>query len=224
MNYKIIKDEGKLKGFIDWLPNLKDGEQFYLALFARSKYGNTGVLKSDKSQLARTTSTKERLFDKIKKMEVPVGTYKINGVEEIPMNTLALYIHPTPRSMKNASIKTAKTILDNIAKDKYQNPKSIALNAIQVSKTKTFRVDFDFDTGMDVTDLKRIVEESVGNDNCFDIIQTRGGFHVLVNPIKTSNKRWYQNLSAYTTVDQSGDLLLPVVGCCQGDFIPHFIP
>jgi len=214
MNYKIIKDENKLREFINWLPELKDSEQFYLALFARSKYDNTGVLKSDKSQLARTTSTKERLFDKIKKMEVPVGTYKINGVEEIPMDTLALYIHPTPRSMKNASIKTAKTILDNIAKDKYQNPKSIALNAIQVSKTKTFRVDFDFDTGMDVRDLKRIVEESVGNDNCFDIIQTRGGFHVLVNPIKTSNKRWHQNLSAYTTVDQSGDLLLPVVGCC----------
>ena len=214
MNYKIIKDENKLREVINWLPELKDSEQFYLALFARSKYDNTGVLKSDKSQLARTTSTKERLFDKIKKMEVPVGTYKINGVEEIPMDTLALYIHPTPRSMKNASIKTAKTILDNIAKDKYQNPKSIALNAIQVSKTKTFRVDFDFDTGMDVRDLKRIVEESVGNDNCFDIIQTRGGFHVLVNPIKTSNKRWHQNLSAYTTVDQSGDLLLPVVGCC----------
>ncbi|MAX51431.1 MAG: hypothetical protein CMH22_05585 [Methylophaga sp.] len=225
MNYKIIKDEDKLKKFIEWLPNLKDGEQFYLALFARSKYDKTNILKSDKSQLARTTSTKDRLFDKIRKMECPVGSYKINGVEDIPLDTLALYIHPTPRSMKNASIKTAKMILDNIGKDRYQNPKSIALNAIQVSKSGSFRVDFDFDISNKNYDkhIKDIVYEATGNIDCFDIVQTKGGYHVLVDPSKTTEKRWYQNMMSNKNVDQAGDLLLPVPGCCQGDFTPKFI-
>jgi hypothetical protein len=225
MNYRIIKDEIELRKFIDWLPDLENGEQFYLALFARSKYDKSNTLKSDKSQLARTTSTKDRLFDKIRKMEIAVGGYKIGGIEEIPMDTLALYIHPTPRCMKKASITTAKMILDSISKDRYQNPKQVALNAIQVSKSKTFRLDFDFDVINRDYDkhIKDIVQEATGNSSSFDIIKTRGGYHVLVDPKDTYNKRWYQNIRSNNLVDQSGDLLLPIPGCCQGDFTPHFI-
>jgi len=225
MNYRIIKDEIELRKFIDWLPDLENGEQFYLALFARSKYDKSNTLKSDKSQLARTTSTKDRLFDKIRKMEIAVGGYKIGGIEEIPMDTLALYIHPTPRCMKKASITTAKMILDSISKDRYQNPKQVALNAIQVSKSKTFRLDFDFDVINRDYDkhIKDIVQEATGNSSSFDIIKTRGGYHVLVDPKHTHDKRWYQNIRSNNLVDQSGDLLLPIPGCCQGDFTPHFI-
>ena len=32
MNYKIIKDEKELKKFIDWLPQLEDGQKFYISL------------------------------------------------------------------------------------------------------------------------------------------------------------------------------------------------
>lgn len=224
MNYRIIEDENKLIDFINWLPDLKKNEQFYLCLFARSKYDISGVLKSDKSQLGRTMATKDRLLDKIKKFEVPLGSYKIKGTDA-PQESLALYIHTTPRDMKKASIKTVKMILDNIEKDKHQNPKSIALNALQTSKSKTFRVDFDFDTTDEKygAELKNFVTRVTGNKSCFDIVKTRGGYHVLVNPSITTNKMWYQNLSQNPMVDQSGDLMLPVPGCTQGGFVPKFI-
>jgi len=59
MNYKIIKDEKELKKFIDWLPQLEDGQKFYISLFARKKYGATEGLKADKGQLKRFTASKE---------------------------------------------------------------------------------------------------------------------------------------------------------------------
>jgi hypothetical protein len=138
---------------------------------------------------------------------------------------LALYINPNPRCFKKASITTLKMIVDNIGKDRYQNPYSISLNAIQVSKSRTFRVDFDFDVPNQHYDqhIKDIAFEATGNKECFEIIKTRGGYHVLVDPKKTAEKMWYQNLTKGGVPDQMGDLLLPVPGCCQGGFTPHFI-
>lgn len=224
MNYSIIKDENEFKKFINILSDLDVGEQFYIALFARKKYDISRGLVSDKVQLARTTATKDRIFDKVKKMEVPLGTYKAKGVG-VPENTIALYIQPNPRSMRKASIRTAKMILSNIEMERYQNPKSIALNAIQVSKSKTVFVDFDFDINNSnyekhITD---IANEATGNEKSFYIVKTRGGYHVLVKPELTTNKTWFKDMVKDSHIDQTGDLLLPVPGCVQGGYTPKII-
>lgn len=227
MNYKIITDIEKLEQFINWLPNLEKDEVFYFALFARKKYlrkDQVDLLKSDKAQLARGTATKDRLISKIKKLEVPLGTYTI-GDKPVPENTLALYITPNPRCLRRASLKTAKMVLEDIDKGRVRNPKAIAMDAIQVSKSKTFIVDFDFDIVNENYDkhIGDIVYEATGNEDCFNILKTRGGYHVLVDPSLATDKKWYQNLTKNNNIDQTGDLLLPVAGCIQGGSTPKFI-
>lgn len=114
MNYQIIKDEQLLLDFIDWLPELKPNEQFYFGLFARKKYcEQIKYIKTDKAQCRRFTSTKERIFNKIKQLEVEVGSYLIKDIE-IPQEALALYVSVNPRDLlaatKNSLIKLVNLI------------------------------------------------------------------------------------------------------------------
>ena len=73
MNYQIISDETALQNFINWLPELQDNEKYYVSPFARKKYAENRAQGNDKTQLKRFTSNKERLIDKIKQLEIPVG-------------------------------------------------------------------------------------------------------------------------------------------------------
>lgn len=223
---RIIKDKEKLEQFINWLPALGRDSQFYFALFARKKYDTTGLLKADRSQLKRGMSNKEMLMQKIEELD---RQYYSKG-KPIPDDTLALYIHPNPRSFKKANIKLLKDIADNIAKDNWQNPKSMALNALQTAKAKSVYIDFDVDSkDVDLSVLDKIVPSA------YDVVETRGGYHILVRPFvagqgygpdnQPRNKTWYNDImKAFgKDIDQKGDLLLPVPGCVQGNFTPKFI-
>lgn len=228
MNYKIIKDEEKFKEFIDWLPELADGEQYYISLFARAKYDKTDVLKSDKSQLARTTASKKWMYEKVKKLETELGTYKIDD-KPIPDDTMVVYIHTNPRSIRKASLKTAKMILDDIEYDRISNPKSTALNALQVSKSRMVWFDFDIDVEKNDENKDLIITTAMNalETMHFRIVETHGGYHLLVDNTKideSKKKSWYNGIvNSELNIDQKGDLMMPVVGCCQGDFTPKFI-
>lgn len=233
MNYSIIKDEQKLREFIDWLPELKNHEQYYLCLFARSKYCKEIVhIKSDKAQLKRFTSTKERMFDKIRQLEAPLGAYKQYGVNkptvDIPQEALALYISLNPRDLWRAAINSVIKLMNCIKDQNHtMNPHQEVMSEIQKAKSDTRYVHFDFDSddavklNQELGDVYKYV-----NEESVTLVRTRGGVHVLVDPDKVTKpykNTWYQKISKIGAVDQAGDMMIPVIGCTQGNFIPHFI-
>jgi len=226
MNYEIIKDKEVLRSFINWLPELEESEGYYICLFARSKY-TTGLvhIKSDKSQLKRVTTNKERMFDKIKQMECEVGSYKQKDTP-IPQEALALYMTINPRNLWKATFSSLVHLARCIQTNAYTvNPHQEVMSEIQKAKSRTIYVDFDLDSRDN-----KIIQEILGNyinPEAVTLLQSRGGYHILIEPEKVIpkyKKIWYNNLTQVNGIDQYGDLMIPVPGCTQGDFMPTFIP
>lgn len=227
-NYRIINDLDKLQQFIDWLPELEAHETYYVSLLARNKYCKDIVhIRTDVEQLRRFTTTKERMIHKIKQLECELGTYTQKETP-IPQEALALYIHPNPRSQTKAMERMLRRGMDLILQPySNYNVHQEALSAIQQSKSKNFVIDFDFDN-LSIDDFNHKVLNVKINSEAVSIVKTRGGFHALVKPEKVTKqfeKAWY--ISLYSLIPEKdkavGDLLMPVPGCTQGNFIPHLI-
>jgi hypothetical protein len=226
MNYQIIKDEALLRNFIEWLPDLEAHETYYVSLFARSKYSKALAinLSGDKAQLKRFTTTKSFLFDKIKQLECEIGSYKLKGVT-IPQEALAVYINPNPRDMQLAT-KNSLIHFANLITQTYSgyNPHQEVMSEIQKSCSRKIYFDLDFD-GVSVDDMLSQIEKYINLD-CTKVLKTRGGFHLLLELSKIEKiyeKTWYKQLTSLEGCDVRGDNLIPIVGCTQGEFIPHFL-
>ncbi len=222
MNYNIIQDEQVLRDFIEWLPELKPNETYYVSLLARNKYDE--LLSADKAQLKRFTSDKTYLLDKIKQLECAQGNYKLKG-KTVDQKALALYINPNPRDMelaaKNALVKFAELVTKPYTG---YNPHQEVLSILQQSCTRKVYFDLDFD-GVDLGETLDKAKSMI-NADCLKVLKTRGGFHLLVELArirKEYEKTWYHQLTNLEGCDIKGDNLIPVPGCVQGGFMPRFV-
>lgn len=216
-NYKIILDEHELNKFVNWLPELNANEVYYLTLISRKKYG--GPVSN--IQVKNFTAHKNNIISKIKQLQCEVGSYTFRGVP-IPPESLALYIMPNPRNLE-LSIKKSLIDFINIITKSYnnENPTNLILSNIQKSKGSNYFVDFDFDN-IDIESIQSKLSDVINLD-CVSIVKTKSGFHLLVALQKISSeykKTWYNNIKALSGSDKSGDQLLPIPGCTQGNFIP----
>lgn len=230
MNYSIIKNPTELNNFIAWLPDLEPHETYYVCLFVRSKYC-TGIshIRSDKVQLKRFTTNKERLFQKLQQLECAEGTYFQRDVP-IPQEGLAAYITPNPRDMEKAA-KASLIKLANLITQPYNgyNPHQEIMSEIQKSVSRRVYIDFDFDNTLKVDrdvfnkQIKDKVLERI-NPECVNFLVTRGGLHLMIKSSEVDpkySKTWYKSLSAMIGVDQISSIsMIPIPGCVQGDTYP----
>jgi hypothetical protein len=238
--HQIIRDRAALEAFIAWLPVLEPHERFFLCLQARKKY-MPSLKAADKTQLKRFTAIKETLIDKIKQLECPLGCYQTKEGDVIPDDGMALYITINPRDMRRATFASIRALVDMIQKqDAGQshdfNPHSEVLSCIHKSKGRHAYIHFDVDrptgfdsdenapkSGLTTRGVLKKASEIVGED-AVTVIETRGGCHLLIDPAKVvcEHKNWHPIIVREIDCDQTGDLMVPVVGCCQGGFVPKF--
>ena len=223
MNYDIIKNEDLLLEFIEWLPELEVNEKYYVSLFARRKY-NEAIKGTDKAQLKRFLTTKKLLLSKVKQLQCPIGSYLAKDIPA-PNDSLALYIGINPRGTVKAAFQTIVALTQAIQnKVDELNPQSIAMSQMHKSPSRKLFVVFDIDRKDDIEQTIAVTREVVG-DKAAKFIETRGGVHVLikVNDVVAKNKNWFPELERRLEPDQKGDLLVPLPGCCQGEFTPRVI-
>ncbi|WIC41493.1 hypothetical protein MA9V1_229 [Chryseobacterium phage MA9V-1] len=237
--YTVITDEAKLKEFIASLPDSHNRDLvYYVCLFARSKYlsednkNSITHIKSDKAQLKRFVATKANLLTKIKQLECPLGSYmqyKTNVPDNtVPQESLALYMTINPRSLKKATKNSAKKFLDMLLDNPGDpfNPSNFAMSEIQRSRGRTDYIVFDLDSKVHAKAwLRGKLKEIVGDaENQFRILETRGGYHILVNPDGLVGN-WFNKVQKMLGVDldQSGDIMIPIPGTHQGGWTPRFV-
>ncbi len=227
MNYKLIHDEEQLKRFIDFLPELNPNEGYFIILIARKKwYPESGIPSAHKLK-RETVGNKERIIQTIRQWEVAEGTYQSN---EVPINqmNLGVYIGYNPKNQYNACFELIEQCLANIRTNKQNiNIKSMANDVIQGSNgSKNFiDIDVDIKDGEDYLEIEKFIRSVVAKEH-LTFIKTNGGFHCLVKleGLK-GNMTWYQQIKSHqfkSELNIMSNDLIPVVGCNQGKFIPHF--
>lgn len=221
MTYQIITDEEALKEYIQWLPDCKENEQFYCCLFMRKKYApEVPWIRSDKGQLKRFTSTKEKLFDKIAQLECKVGAYRYDD-NPVPQESLALYISPNPRNLWTATVRSIGQLAKVLeCSGKNSNPHQEVMSEIQRCVGTRKFVMFDIDEKNDTT-LEFVINTT---DGFCDIVETRGGYHIFVHKDKVdkiTDKLWYTKIAKLS--DVQGDMMSCPCGTFQGGATPKFI-
>jgi hypothetical protein len=220
MNYKIVIDEQALANFVDWLPDTLPDETYYIQLFGRKKYLPKGTIQSGHNSLMRFVCGKNEIVNRLYRLETPIGNYK-NREMDLPQECLAVYICPNPRSHEKAAKNLLKVLAERVTvKYEKYNVHQLALTELHKAVSRKWIIDFDFDNIPQEKVLTNLADYV--NMDAVSILETRGGFHLLVEIGKIAaefSKKWYQGISGLGA-DVVGDALVPIPGCCQGNFVP----
>jgi hypothetical protein len=246
----IIYDENAIKMFLSLLPELKGDEVRFVSLSARNKY------LTDEEKLKYQLSKTEMFFRKIirnddhflntiKKMDAIIPAYKTKSGLQMPKKASVCYFNINPSS----TIKAYNMFIHNMSKFQHEllmaslNSKCIDtmmtkmkrgdieyLNCIQKSRgSKHFiDIDFDIDKHRDIDILNDFTDILFKENVVYYIIETHGGFHVLIKLNTLSNKfNLYKHIKHFDKIIKSkgkGEVIInknamiPLPGTYQAGF------
>lgn len=221
--YNLIYDEEQIKEFA----RLIDSEHTYqqLCIVARPKY-QAGVKNRHMSPKMFFGYTPEMYLDLVKKYELPVGSYKDNGVP-FPDNCLVVYGTTNSRNGRQAARKFIDEIMDAALNEKEEkegyifNHLSSALDAaIAKSKGDVKLITVDIDSKEEYPEVKEFLDERKIKPKA--VVETRGGYHVMigVNDLTSMKGELHKKFNTKHTI---GDMFCAVPGTIQGGFPVRFV-
>lgn len=235
---RLIKDPEQVMMFMNILPELEEDEKYYFTVSARKKYCPDISFQKDKLALYRGLArSKSSLINML--IEINNNDWRIKG-EAVPDEALCVYILPNPRSTKKALKLQFKKMLDYVLNENYDlSLVSEAYSMYQRCKSRTVFTDFDIDTKeICLSDIRDVIPKDY-DEGAVWFVESKGGYHLLINPeeavqaINTFNeqldrtkdltKLWHIKIRDIYPIDKYGDQLLPFPGMVQGGFSPKLI-
>jgi len=247
--YKFIYDLEELKKFYDIiLPPLNDNEVYFISLSARKKY-----LPSDMKNLLDGSSEmfERRLIDEkdwnmflrtIKRYECNDGAYTNKEGIEYPNDAMIVYMNFNPcniiKAYEEFIMKSTQNMM-NLALGKGSDPKYFKrinhalMTAMHHSRGTKHYVDIDIDykPGMKITSKGKLVLEQIlsvlkQNNVKFFVIDTHGGYHVLMftetirfNYANEMKNILLDNSDILDDIMPNGQGMIPLPGCSQADYV-----
>lgn len=217
--HRFIYDEEQIRKFVEIVGFTGVLHQMFVS--ARPKYNKDVKFKCRHiSPKSFFNSTADRFIELIKKYEIPVGSYTDHD-QVLPNDCLVMYCTTNPRNGKRAAqnfiqecLNAAFTEDDYIFQHLYEK-----LNgAIMASKAKTTLTTIDIDSKEEYKEVHEFLTRE--NITPRAVVETRGGYHVLLETDVNLGKVY----KAFASKHTMGDTFCPIPGTLQGGFPVRFVP
>jgi len=239
--YKLIYDEQEVRDFFNsCMPRLAENEVYFFSLSSRNKYltqeerveydlGRTemfakSIVKEDSANY---------FIKKIRRLECDTRGFTTRNGKEIPAKTLILYININPintiKAYSQFVQKSIEELTNSNAESKnyfFKNIESKLFSYLQQSiGTKSLiDIDFDIDKEVEIVLLHKFLKDLDKNDCKYYIIETKSGFHVLLDKSTLKHNFYLTIVNLNDQVIKGGEIvvnkngMIPLPGTLQGGF------
>jgi len=247
--YDFIYDEQQIKKMFNILKPLEKDEVYFISLSARKKYltdeekENIQLTKMEMFQRKLVKEYKFSHFLKtVKEYEMRIGSVLSKGNDTIvPQKCMLIYLTINPCSSSRALKRfysKSQELLFNSYSDKsliknFRRISSMLNTCFQQSMNKSKFIDIDMDIGHNNNFLYRLAKEFDEKKVEYHIIETKGGYHILVekDTIKYNYTKIIQSLNIEAKkinekyeviINENG--MIPLPGTLQAGFKVRFVP
>lgn len=237
-----IADESEFSKFLNILPELNQGEAFFLCLAARGKYLEEEErrklgFRPDK-MFAHQIVCDKKLTQYYTEKALHMLSFKTKEGMQIPQKASVMYFSINPISLLKGYLLFQTNITNSIIEQSLnENPQFLYLNniinklysSLQTARSRNIFIDIDIDS-TDFSCLKNLLDTFKKENISYHIIKTRGGYHVLIvrETIKSKNINLVNLLKEVEKETKKEAIinknqLVPIPGTLQGGVLVTLI-